>query len=696
MKFVFKLTYTPLLSPGPEGEAWVERSHDIHIFLSRDLVPVNNYGVSVIDVTHKAPKKISVYIADDTEITDTSGIAINAYCRTWAPQGYECKSTCGSGFLYIQEIAQVITSYYNEAHGSLTFGVALCEHTSRIQQHGRKQPVVKGRVTLMLLIKESELGKKIQIDASPYPFLRRDVIDSSWRRRMLTLCQNTIREINDHFLPSEPAELMERIRCPFYENDVLVLPGSAYVHRKPRRAYDITLFDHLLRVALRRHGITAALFAMYVNTDDAFFNKGGYQVFSTVVAHMLSALAWSLPYLTDFVNANRHYPFKSQLLDNVYNEHYKLTLIVLEGDCEGLAWLTNLMADESQLLQLQTRTDVLPVSIRVLQLLQRHYVPMLVQGAVSMGSAADTKAGDAGDNILCHTFQILMPLYMVRQCLERVQQKVPGIDAVRPYYSDDRESVLEVILNEGTGPCAPLQLEADDRSHPLQQRSEAVDRLEEEYPLLRSLQRILYRHCTSDSPQGFSVFYKSCVTAYSSYFLRVYDIPSLDICFVRSIQSTQTYGITAKELFSGASTNALYMFNRLDRQLVEGITVQDVMTGVFQRLEPVPLVLPPSEKQCTAVTEHVNSMLQNALYDMLPSQAAVSSSVDSSCSVTYYCRLDNLNNELLHVLFKLRERGALLHHSVVPLATTELQLQCAGSFPITSVDITINLSVFET
>lgn len=694
MKLVFKLIYTPSLSPGPSGAPWVERSHELHVFPSGDLLLSSSYAVSVIDVTHRRPKKISVFIADDVCITDTSGIGINAYCVTWGPQGCQCKATGGAGFLYIEEIAQMVSTYCSEDSGSLMFDVALMEHTSAITVNGRRKPVNKGRVLLELLVRESDLGKKIQIDATPCPFLKNNAIDGYWRQLMLNHCHFTIREINEHFLPSEPEELITPIRCPFYENDSgLLLPGSAYAWRKPRLHYDIALFDWLLQVALRRHKLTAADFMSSIASRDAFFKQRGYRLFSSVVSQMLSALTWALPYLPDFVNQNKDYPFKLKLLDNVYNEHYKATVIVLEGDCDGLAWLTNLMANQA-LVQTRAKSGIMSVSFRVLQLLQRHYVPMLVQGAVTVGNAADTKQSDDTSGLCCHTFQILMPLYMAYKCFRRVKQKIPGIEKVQPYYgvSDDSEAVLEVILNEGTAPCACLQQSAVDSSPSLRQHSARVERIEEEFPVLEQLQRLIYRH--SDS-RSFSMFYKSAVTAYCTYFYSVYDIPSFDLCFVRSVQSTQTYGITARELFTAAPTNALYMFNNLHKQIEEGVTLMDVIQGVMQRLEPLPLLLPPTTRQCTDVRRHVNKLLHSSLYNNLTSKS-VCIEDDSSCdTVTYYCRLDSLNSELLQALQQLHERGALLRHQVMPLATTELQL-LASDFPITAVDIELNLSLLET
>lgn len=676
---VFKIVYTPLLAIGPIGEAYSEQASDLHMFLSRDLITENKYDVTVFNVTEKVHRKISIKIGN-VSITSISGIGFNAYCRTWGEQGYECKSTAGSGFLYIEDIISAIS---DRSHcRSLSFNVALVEHTS-LDEH--KKYTVKGRIKLLLIEKECQFPSSIQIDRSPAVFLYKTNIESYWRRYMLKLCQSTIYEVNDLFQPSEPRELMERIRCSFYVNNRLVIPGSSYTLYDSRRLTHISVFEHLLHVSLRRHGIKSKEMHKLIKTDDLFFKN--HQTFADVIAHMLCAITWTLPYLSDFVNQNRTYPFKQQLLDNVMNEHYKPTLIVAEGDCDGLTWLTNLMENHAQYI---TVTSVHTLTSRMLQLLQRFYVPLMIQGAATIGNAADLNS-DSTEGLLCHTWGVLMPLYAVQQALQNVPQKILGTEKVKSFYDDDREHVLNVILMEGTGPCCPLQLSADDSVEPLKHHVQAIDKLEYEYPVLQELQRLMYRHKTGTS---FSMFYKSAVTAYTSYFYRKYGISSLDVCFVRSIKSTMTYGITAKELFSLSPSNGIYLFNDLNRTVHDDVKLIDVIQGVLQQLEPIPLMMVPSTEQSAAVKKHVNNLLHSSLYSNFTHYQQADHAVTDS--VVYYCRLDNLTSELMSALHALHKRGAILTHNIIPLVTTELQLESKDkvkyNFPFTVIEIEIDLS----
>lgn len=682
VRFVFKMLYTPMLAVAPNGVEWSEKADCLHTFKSRDLVhPSDAYDVTVFDVRKRLDKRLVINIHPTMAITSTSGIGFNAYCHTFGEQGYECRSTAGSGFLYIEDIVRAIE--IRQPTASLYFNIALVEHTCMDE---RKRFVVKGRIRLLLLDKECQLSDRTEIECSRYIFLSSVTVDHEWRRRMLKLCQKTVMEVNKLFQPSEPKIFTETIRCPVYENNRLVLPGSAYLLYDRECVTSIEVFHHLLNISLKRHSITADALHDLLRTDDGFFQNRN--IFSNVVAHMVCMISWSLPYLTDFVNRNRRYPFKPLLIDNRTNEHYKLTLVVGEGDCDGLAWLIHLVVIHAELVQLEPK---FPLTFRILQLIQRFYAPFHIQGAVTMCSAAEVKM-DSAEGLACHTYDVLMPIYAVQKAVRKVKQKIPGTDAIKTFYSDDRESVLELILLEGTGPCAPLQLEANDCNEPLKHHVQLVDELEELYPELCNLQRLMYRHC-SNSSQSFSRFYRSAVTAYTSYFYKRYGIPSLDVAFIRCIKSTFTYGITAKELFSLDSTNGLYFFNNLYRKVYADIKLIDVISAVMQQLEPVPLMSVPSEQQAADVKNYVNAFMKTALYDNLSVHRRRRQSADS---VVYYCRLDNLNNSLMATLHELHSRGAILNHRVVPLVSTELLQKSKDTsrfnFPFTAIELEIDVS----
>ena len=764
MRIKLVMLYKPSLAVADKsGREWAEDSAELHVFKSQAMMLKTKkksasyqYRQQQHTTSNLAARgharKIAVFLHADTRplvvevqlpragLEYSSGIGLNAYCRTWNGEHRACKSTAGATFLHFQTILDALGAEREKKtrrastearRGRLAhFSLQLLEHCSQLVSHdtGVHEFVCKGRIELYVswieqsssAQVEASLLKRTRLSVShKYSFLLELETDAgarSWRSSMLSLCAATVREVNDKFQASVPVHIMNCIRCPLYETDRLPLPGSAYSLYASGEwclsgssSVGLPVFHRLLCVAVQRcekelpEGLHSL--ATLLQTDEGLFQHAA--VFQRVVAHMLCAVSWALPYLPDFVNANRTYPFREELLDNTLNEHYKCTLTVEEGDCDGLAWLIYLFT--SHALRTPLHSAQYPVASRVLELLQRFYIPFMVQGAVAAPSAAQHRAQssnctvddnsatgsgssschDQGRSLCCHTYTVLLPHSVVGAALQKVRQDIPGctlyVDAAEQHYSSIYPR-LPVILLEGTAACDPvMQQQQQEQSRERSSRTESTQHsmekrrkessnvystsllatwIEEAWPPLTELPRLLQQEellpaatqrNTDDidgatAPQK-QTFYLSAVTAYTSYLYTHCGTPSLDVCFVRCNSRAQvyTYGITAQELFQPGDELGLYMFNDLRREVKSGTCLLHVIEGVFQQLEPVPDVCIPTAAQCKRVQAQVSSLLcENwfAASAYMKSSAIDAATTPTTTTATTTITTDNSKTEI--------------------------------------------------
>lgn len=677
MKLALQLTYVPLLSTVGSGSGRYasEKAKELHLWTtSRGDSDAKTVVVEAEKLQSGSHVVYSFQLPNSHTAAVYDGIGINAYCITRNRHRVACLSTVGSTMLTYMQLINGVRSAANEKQMAV-WTLDLIDPT--------ENDVVKGSISLTM-------SRRMVIQLAPklssYTFIqsRKGSILSMSRSDaqavMSEFCMETIEEIESKFKPTEPAFITRPIRCPWYKV-LLLLPGSAYAAVRPKKPFSPVVYERLLDTALARLRLTRKMALDALNSHEKFVKN--YRTFSLIVAHTFCALAWALPYISDFVNLNRDdRPYRRSLVDDRSNENFKNTLLTLCGDCEDLAWIVYLLIAvflESD----YSKTAFSPLLQRLRELLKRHYMHELSQCAVSVANGMDIRHGDGIDleDITCHTFANLLPISFVTTALKRgelfmTEQQRKGLllPLQQKLSSIEQPKELLPIGCEGTAPLPVLHTrKSGEENKELILHNRALANLLER--LCSPLRLVACRmECdprkdvNPSDAHDISDFYKSNVTCYTTYMENLLGYPCLDYCFLkREAPLEATYGITAYDLFTQAASVELVPYNDYSQHKKKAVTLSDIQT-VLSLLEPVPDLFVVNTNQ-----SELCNQLQTLADTTLHSLHCSDSSRKEKARVSYYLRSDQVSEEFLQSLADVCQQHDLcVDYRVTPLLATSL------------------------